>query len=123
MFKAVGFRVLVRPDSIEEKTRMANSDIEIEKKDGNWVTKTGLLIDPAVNELAEKGARISGVIVDIGEIAWKAFNPQSLYAGLQVGDRVFFAKYAGKLLVDPVTNEEFVVLNDEDIVAKYIADE
>ena len=101
--KAVGFRILVRPDEVKTRTE---SGIEL-----------------ALDLNAEKGARVTGTIVDIGEIAWKAFNPQSPYAGLRVGDRVYFAKYAGKRLVDFDTKEEYVVLNDEDIVAKFIKDE
>jgi co-chaperonin GroES (HSP10) len=35
-----------------------------------------------------------------------------------VGDTVFYAKYAGKWIRDPETDEEFLIVNDEDIVAK-----
>ena len=97
--KAVGFRILVKPDEIKKETA------------------SGIVL--AVDEAAEKGARVTGTIVDIGEIAWKAFNPQSPYAGLAVGDKVFFAKYAGKTVIDPTDKQEYVILNDEDIVAKY----
>jgi co-chaperonin GroES (HSP10) len=97
--KAVGFRIIVKPDEIKKETA------------------SGIVL--ALDERAEKGARITGTIVHIGEIAWAAYKPVSMYAGLQVGDKVFFAKYAGKLIIDPTDKAEYVVLNDEDIVAKY----
>lgn len=99
-FKAIAHRVIVRPDKIEEKT------------------KSGIVL--ALDMQLEKGARVSGTVVDIGEDVFAAFKPKTEFAGLKVGDKVWFAKYAGKLLVDPKTQEEFVVLIDEDIVVKYV---
>ncbi len=93
--KPVGFRVLVKPDPIEEKTQ------------------SGIVL--AVDEKLEKGARITGVVVGIGPDAFKAFKASEPW--FKVGDRVYYAKYAGKGITDRTTKEEYVVLNDEDIVA------
>lgn len=92
----VAWRVLVKPDDIEEKS------------------EGGIVL--AVDKKLEKGARITGVIVGIGEDVY----PNSILpkAGLHVGDRVYYAKYAGKTVLDNETGEELVILNDEDIVAK-----
>jgi co-chaperonin GroES (HSP10) len=36
-----------------------------------------------------------------------------------VGDYIVFAKHAGKKIKDPYTDEVFVALNDEDVIAKF----
>src|SRR5579859_1973479 len=91
MLKAIAWRVLIKPDPIEEKT------------------STGIVL--ALDEKLEKGARMTGVVVDIGPDVF----PKSsvMYGGLRVGDRIYFAKYAGKVVVDRDTKEEYIVLNDE----------
>ena len=35
---------------------------------------------------------------------------------IQVGDRVNYARFGGKLVQDKETDEEFVCLNDEDLI-------
>lgn len=92
----VAWRVIVKPDVIEKKT------------------ESGLVL--AVDEKLEKGARITGTIVAIGDDVY----PNSIVpkAGLHVGDRVYYAKYAGKVILDNNTGDELVILNDEDVVAK-----
>ena len=96
MIKAVAFRIVVKPDPVEVKT------------------KSGIVI--ALDEGQERRATVSGTIVDIGEDAWAAFKTKSPHAGLKIGDRVIYARYAGKWVKDPDTEEEYVVMNDEDIV-------
>lgn len=96
--RALGFRVVIRPDKFEE------------------ITKGGIVL--AVDERMEMNAQTTGVIVELGEDFAKDFKPRTSYWGLQPGDRVFYAKYAGKWVKDPETNEELLILNDEDIVAK-----
>lgn len=96
MLKAIAWRVLVKPDAIQEKT------------------SGGIVL--ALDEKLEKGARMSGTIVDIGPDVYP--NSSVVYGGLNIGDHIYFAKYAGKVVVDKTTKEEFVVLNDEDCVVK-----
>lgn len=98
--KAVAFRVIVKVKEVAEKSR------------------GGIVL--AIDKKLEKNAHTEGTIVDIGPDAWTAFKTKELFAGLQVGDKVFYAKYAGKWIVDPETLEEFLILNDEDIVAKVV---
>jgi co-chaperonin GroES (HSP10) len=100
MLKAIAHRLIVKPDPIQEKT------------------KGGIVL--AVDEKLEKGARVRGTIVDIGEDVYAAFKCKTQYAGLKVGDKVYFARYAGKLIVDENTLEEFIVLIDEDVVVKEV---
>ena len=97
MLKAIAFRVIIRPDPVETKT------------------ESGIVL--AINEAQYAGATVIGTIVAIGEDAWKAYHPRTAFAGLEVGDRVYYAKYAGKTVIDEDTQEKFLVVNDEDIVA------
>lgn len=94
----VSHRILIKPDPVKEKS------------------KGGIII--ATNERLEMNAQQKGVILSIGEDAWSAFNTKRPFAGLQVGDRVAYAKYSGKWLDDGV-----LAINDEDIVAKEIPDD
>lgn len=92
----IAWRVLVKPDAIEEKSI------------------GGIVL--AVDEKMEKGARITGTVVDIGPDVYPTSSV--VHGGLVIGDRVYYAKYAGKTIYDQTTKEEYVVLNDEDIVCK-----
>jgi co-chaperonin GroES (HSP10) len=96
--KAVGFRVLVKPDAIEE------------------VSQGGIVL--ALDTKLEKGAQVTGIVLDVGPEAFKAFNKAADVVDqpwVKVGDHVYFARYAGKRIVDPVDKEELLFLNDEDI--------
>ncbi len=96
--KAIAFRVIVKPNEIETRTA------------------SGIVL--AVDEENEKGAVVRGIVIDIGEDAWAAYKTKSEFAGLKVGDEVFYARYAGKRIKETNDGDEFLVLNDEDIVCK-----
>lgn len=55
-----------------------------------------------------------GTVVAIGPTAYRDFNTNT---PIKVGDVVVFAKFSGKVIQDPEDGEEYVALNDEDIVA------
>jgi co-chaperonin GroES (HSP10) len=94
--KVCGHRVLVKPEYPEE------------------TTESGIIIGIGREYQLEKNATQIGKVVDIGDTAWS--DP-----GLggkpwcEIGDRVYFAKYAGKKVEDG--KEEYFILNDEDIQA------
>lgn len=92
--RPAGHRVLVKPLPLETQT------------------KGGIFIP--TDERKEK-AQIRGTIVAVGPNAWKAFDDGSPWAS--EGDEVWFAQYGGYLVRDPVTDEEFRLLNDEDVCA------
>ncbi len=99
----IGYRVLVRPDEIETKT------------------ESGIVL--ALNEKLEKSAQMVGTVVSYGDIAWKAteIGEDGRQCGepwVQPGDRVLYAKFGGKLVIDPESGEEFALLQDVDILAK-----
>lgn len=89
-----GHRVLVKPLPLERQS------------------KGGILLTH--DERKEK-AQIRGTVVAIGPTAWHAFDDGSAWA--KVGDEVWYAQYGGYLIRDPVTDEEYRLLNDEDVCA------
>lgn len=97
-WKPVAHRIIVKPDEVEKKT------------------KSGIVL--ARDERQEKNAQVHGTILSIGEDAWVAFNPKTEFAGLKVGDRVAYARYAGKPLEDGT-----LALVDEDVVAVEVQDD
>ena len=94
-----GHRVLVKPDSVEDKEIPAE------------LRKLGFTYSDTDNR--RQDAVISGEIVAIGKTAWKAFDDGEPWA--KVGDKVYFAKYGGFVVEHPDTREKFRLLNDEDI--------
>ena len=94
MIVPTGYRLLVSPDPVEE------------------TSKGGIVI--AQDTKREKTGRIFGVIKAVGAQCWSDFDEP----WAKVGDHVAYAKYSGKNIKDPVTEEEFVILNDVDIVAR-----
>jgi co-chaperonin GroES (HSP10) len=103
MLKIVGHRVLVKPAAVEEvDASMAAA------------RRMGLVIPDSDNEALRKNAVDRGVVVDLGQTAYLDFGGTPW---VSVGDSVYFSKYAGKHLTDPYTEEKFVALNDEDIIA------
>ena len=65
------------------------------------------------NKRAQAGVD-KGTVVALGPTAYRDFNTD---VPVKVGDVVAFARYSGKTIVDPKDDEEYVALNDEDIVA------
>ena len=116
---AIAFRIVVKPAPIQEKKLTFGSDkVPVTKIKGRWVTESGVDVTHLVDEQSEQGAAVRGTIVSIGEDAWQAYKPKSEFAGLKVGDDVFYARYAGKVVRETDDSEELLVLNDEDIVCK-----
>lgn len=65
------------------------------------------------NKRAQAGVD-KGVVVAIGPTAYQDFKTD---VPIKIGDMVAFARFSGKAMVDPKDDEEYVALNDEDIVA------
>jgi chaperonin GroES len=86
-------RVLVKPKEVETTTA------------GGIV----LAIDPK----KERTAVEQGEIIAIGETAFKEFKAEVFP---KIGERVYYAKFAGKFIKD-IDDTEYLILNDEDILA------
>ena len=92
---ARGVNVLVKPDTVEK------------------MTSGGIILPDQVQE-KERGAIETGLIIDRGSQAWIDKGTGEPWAA--IGERVVFARYAGKKLRDPFTGEEFIVMPDIDII-------
>ena len=117
--EAISFRIIVKPAPVQDKKlTFGNEKVPVTKIKGRWVTESGVDVTHLIDEKEEQGAAVRGTIISIGEDAWKAYKTISEFAGLKVGDEVFYARYAGKFIKESDDSEELLVLNDEDIVCK-----
>lgn len=97
--KAVGHRVVVIPDPVVE------------------MSKGGIALAKDVKREAA-GAQ-KGTVAEVGAMAWKnklyGFGLEGWEPWCKPGDRVYFARYAGKFFEDEETKVSYCILNDEDI--------
>lgn len=100
MLKAVGYKLIVLPDAVEE------------------VSKGGIVI--AADTRMERNAQVCGTIIDIGEDVAAAYKPKTEHWGLKVGDKIWYAKYAGKWIKDKENDREVLVILDEDVCVKEV---
>ena len=107
MLNPLGPRVIVKPDNIE--------DVDPTFKKAK---EAGIHIPKELREMKlEQQAVVKGTVISIGPLA---FHPPvgDGTPWVKVGDRVYYAKYAGKDVVDPETEERFLLLMDEDLVVE-----
>ena len=98
--KVPGHRILVKPEAVEK------------------VSSGGIVIArPGQGDRLEQMGTDRGTVVQVGPLAWNHLDRESpnWQPWCKVGDRVVFARYSGKTLKHPETEEEFFLMNDEDI--------
>lgn len=109
-----GFYLLVRPDD-----DVIEKELGKKREDGMYERDSGLVIPETADSIEdvqrERAAQEYGTLLAIGPIAWNDYADGQNWA--EVGDRVCFAKYAGKFVEDPETRELLILLQDTDIVA------
>jgi len=108
MLKPLGPRVIVRPDEFDS----ADPVYKAAKAAGIVLQK----------DKREQQAVVKGTILSIGEQAFHAPVGNGT-PWVSVGDRVYYAKFAGKEIIDPETKEELLLLNDEDLCVKILGEE
>ena len=100
MITPAGHRLIVKPDNIEDIDPVLAS-----------AKRSGIHI-PDMAARMEQTNVDTGIVISIGPNAWKAFDGGEPWA--QVGDKVIYAKYGGKLVKDG--EEKFLILNDDDLL-------
>lgn len=101
--KTPGYRVLIKPDSLEEFDPL----IAAAKKAGIHIAEA--------EERKELTAVDTGVVIQIGPVAF--VDRGGVENWCKVGDRVSYARHGGKMVKDPQNAEnKYLVLNDEDII-------
>jgi len=100
MLEALGNRVIIKPDPIEE------------------VSEGGIVFAQTTNFMREeKAATSTGTVIDFGPAAW--LDPaMGGEPWVEKGDKIVFARYAGKYVIDPEDGKEYVVINDDAIQAR-----
>lgn len=106
MLNPLGHRVLIKQDKLEDTDPTFNA-----------AKKAGIALPQNLELEREQAAVDKGVIVAIGHTCWQ----DPTLGGVPwaaVGDYVYFAKYAGRVITDPVDKEKYILINDEDLIAK-----
>lgn len=89
-------RVLVKPESLEEKTA------------------SGIILK---HDQRKEAAVEIGEVIEVGKTAFVQFGTTAEQEGVVKGAKVYFAKYAGKEYKNG--EERYLLLNDEDIVGVF----
>ena len=92
-----GHRVLIKPEHHEDE--ISEGALQ------------GFKLDVGDEWKREKAGTVIGKIVSIGPTAWKDFSDGQPWA--KVGDRVYYARYSGKTVIDG--DDEYYIVNDEDV--------
>lgn len=113
MIEVLGHRLLIKTEVMEDSESIQTKAL---------AEKAGIALPEAVGkELDEQAKRDQagmdrGIVIQIGSTAFKDFGTDHWCV---VGDDVAFAKYSGKWVKDPETDEEFLIINDEDLVCRF----
>ena len=97
-----GPRLLVRPLKLEEVD-------DVFRK----ARAAGIAMPESSEIKREKAALDTGIVVDVGELAWKDWKNPSPWC--KAGDKIIWAKHAGKV-VHKEGDDVLVVLNDDDVI-------
>lgn len=109
--EALGFRLTIRPDKVK--------DSEAEKTKQLAKAAGIALLERSAEELEAEYTRAQasvdqGIVLSIGPTAFGGDSQK----WCDVGDYVAYARHAGKWVKDPETDENILVLNDEDIICR-----
>lgn len=108
--EAIGFRLTIRPDKVKD------SEAEKTKK---LAEKAGFVLPEKVAEdltsevHREQASVDQGVVLGVGPEAFKAYGSAPW---CKEGDYIAYARHAGKWVKDPDTDENILIINDEDVV-------
>lgn len=103
MIVPVLHRILIKQDKLEEADEMYVR-----------ARKMGIEIALTDDNKRAQASVDTGTVVDIGATAFRDFGTTS---PVQKGDRIAYARFSGKFVKDPIDGVEYVMLNDEDVVA------
>jgi co-chaperonin GroES (HSP10) len=111
LIKVVLHRILLKRDTpVDTDAVKTKKDMErLGFAVPDWVAK-----DIEKQALRENASMDKGVVVDIGETAFKDYG---IECPIKVGDYISYVKFGGKDVSDPESGELFTVIQDEDVVA------
>lgn len=96
--------------------RLVIKQIELADYDETYKKAKQIGIEIAQNKdfMREQQSVDRGTVIAIGPSAFQDFNAKEPWC--KVGDIIAFAKYSGKAVKDIETQEDYLVINDEDAV-------
>lgn len=100
MIEPLGHRILVRPDT-DEVAKRANA--------------AGFILADHEDRKREQAGMDKGVVLAMGTTAFDDFGGTPWCAS---GDYIAYARHAGKWVKDPETEEDLLIINDEDVVCR-----
>jgi co-chaperonin GroES (HSP10) len=102
MITVTGCRVLLKPFKIQEHDKVFAA------------AKAAGIQLPEFSERKEQANIDKGTVLQIGPNAHKDY-----VGDIKEGDTVGFAKFGGKFVQDPDTEELYLIVNDEDLICKF----
>lgn len=110
--EALGHRLTIRPDKPVDSEAAKTKEL---------AAKSGIVIPDKIREdldsqfTRERASVDQGTVLTIGKTAFRDFGGDPW---CEVGDYVAYARHSGKFVKDPDTDEDILVLNDEDIICR-----
>lgn len=100
--QVTGCRILLRPFKIQEHDKVFAA-----------AQKAGIVL-PQMSERKEQANVDKGTVLQIGSKCHEDYVGE-----VKVGDTIGFAKFGGKFVQDPVDEELYLIINDEDIICVF----
>ena len=94
MISPLGYRVMIEPIDFEKKYQ-------------------GMIHIPEQITERQRAGTQEGIVVALGP---SAYIEHAGGAWCKEGDHVLFAKYGGLRVTDPDTEQEFILVNDDDVI-------
>lgn len=96
MMQVKGYRILVKA-------------IEIKRTSEGGII---LSVEGTNEDRMEQNGNQRGIVVGIGHTAYQSEASNEPWC--EIGDEIIFAKHAGRFVFDPETDEQFMVMNDDE---------
>lgn len=103
--KVVLHRILIKQDKLEETN-----------VDYLRARAAGIVLPDSDDKKRAQAGVDTGTVVAIGDTAFRDFGTTS---PIKVGDKIAYARFSGKFITDPDDKQEFVALNDEDVICVF----
>jgi co-chaperonin GroES (HSP10) len=105
MIEVPGCRILIRPFKVEENDKAF------------MAAKAAGIALPEMAERKLQSVIDKGTVLQIGPTA-----SQDYVQGVSVGDQIGFTKFGGKFVRDLNSDEDLLIINDEDVICIFKAD-
>lgn len=109
-----GHRLLIKPIAV---IKSLQEDVPDFLRSSGFEISVG---DKRTELMYEHGVE-RGTVVAVGNMAWRdpdlGYGIEGWKPWAEIGDEVIFVKYSGRPCVDPISGDEYLVINDVDVYA------